>query len=134
MASPRFSPIPDELNALSRLVLDCAIKVHRTLGPGLLESSYRACLAHELRTREVLVECEIPLPIHYQDVVLDCGYRLDMLINGVIIVELKTVNSLLAIHQSQLLTYLRHANKRLGLLINFNEVLLKNGIRRVING
>jgi GxxExxY protein len=74
------------------------------------------------------------LPIHYQDVVLDCGYRLDMLINGVIIVELKTVNSLLAIHQSQLLTYLRHANKRLGLLINFNEVLLKNGIRRVING
>ena len=134
MASPRFSPIPDELNALSRLILSCAIKVHKALGPGLLESSYRACLAHELRTRGVSVECEKPLPSRYEGVLLDCGYRLDMLVNGGIIVELKTVDSLLAIHQSQLLTYLRHAGIRLGLVINFNEILLKNGIRRVING
>ena len=134
MASPRFSPVPDELNNLSRLVLECAIKVHRVLGPGLLESSYRACLAHELHARGVSVQCEIPLPVRYEGVQLDCGYRLDMLVSDEIIVELKTVDSLLAIHQSQLLTYLRHSGKRLGLVINFNEVLLKNGVRRVING
>ena len=134
MASPRFSPIPQELNALSRLILDCAFKVHKTLGPGLLESSYRACLAHELKTKGVSVECEVPLPLRYAGVALDCGYRIDMVVDNQIIVELKTVESLLAVHQSQLLTYLRHSGKRLGLVINFNEVLLKNGIRRVING
>ena len=134
MASPRFSPIPDELNALSKVILDCAIKVHKKLGPGLLESSYRACLAHELKTRGVSVECEVAPPVQYEGVALDCGYRLDMLVNDQIIIELKTVEALLAIHRSQLLTYLRHANKRLGLVINFNEVLLKNGIGRVVNG
>jgi GxxExxY protein len=134
MASPRFSPIPDELNALSKMILDSAVQVHKNLGPGLLESSYRVCLAHEIITRGVTVECELPLPIKYGGVVLDCGYRLDMLVGGAIIVELKTVEEIVALHQSQLLTYLRHANKRLGLLINFNSVLLKDGIRRVING
>src|ERR1700761_6481756 len=128
MASPRFAPIPDDLNAIAKAIVDSAIKVHKNLGPGLLESSYRACLTHELRSRGFSVECELPLPIQYEGIKLDCGYRIDMLVNGSVIVELKTVDAVLAVHRSQLLTYLRHAKKRLGLLINFHEVLLKNGI------
>jgi GxxExxY protein len=133
LASPGFEPIPTELNELSRLILDCAFTVHKALGPGLLETTYRLCLTHEIRKRGVLVERELALAVVYDGLSLESGYRIDMLIGGQIIVELKAVESILAVHQAQLLSYLKHSGKRLGLLINFNSVLLKNGIRRVVN-
>ncbi len=133
MASPALQELPDELNELSRLVLDCAFKVHKVLGPGLLEGSYRLCLAHELRRRGLKVEAEVPLPINYEGILLETGYRLDLLVNGVLVIELKAIDAILPVHRAQLLSYLKHSNKRLGLLINFNCVLLKNGIRRVIS-
>jgi GxxExxY protein len=133
VATPTLQVVPDELNNLSRVVLDSAFKVHKALGPGLLESSYRVCLAHELKRNGLKIETEIAVPIRYEGILLGTGYRLDLLVNEVLVVELKAVDSLLAIHQAQLLSYLKHSDKRLGLLINFNSVLLKNGIRRVIN-
>jgi GxxExxY protein len=133
VATPTLQVVPDELNNLSRVVLDSAFKVHKALGPGLLESSYRVCLAHELKRNGLKIETEIAVPIRYEGILLGTGYRLDLLVNKVLVVELKAVDSLLAIHQAQLLSYLKHSDKRLGLLINFNSVLLKNGIRRVIN-
>jgi GxxExxY protein len=133
VASPTFQAAPDELNNLSRIVLDGAFKVHKALGPGLLENSYRLCLTHELRRQGLKVATEIAVPINYEGIVLDAGYRLDILVSDALVVELKAVEALLAIHQAQLLSYLKHSDKRLGLLINFNSVLLKDGIRRVIN-
>jgi GxxExxY protein len=133
VATPTLQVVPDELNNLSRVVLDSAFKVHKALGPGLLESSYRVCLAHELKRNGLKIETEIAVPIRYEGILLGTGYRLDLLVNKVLVVELNAVDSLLAIHQAQLLSYLKHSDKRLGLLINFNSVLLKNGIRRVIN-
>ena len=133
VATPTFQPIPDDLNELSRVVVDCALKVHKALGPGLLESSYRQCLVHELHRQNLRVQTEVPLPIRYEGIVLESGYRIDIMVNDTIVVELKAIDDLLAIHHAQLLSYLKHSGKRLGLLINFNCVLLKNGIRRVIN-
>ena len=129
-----FTHVPEELNELSQIVVDAAFKVHKHLGPGLLESTYRLCLVHELKLRGLEVRQEVALPINYEGLKLDAGYRADILVNGEIIVELKATECLLAIHQAQLLSYLKHSNKRLGLLINFNTVLLKNGIRRIVNG
>ena len=134
MASPRFQPIPDELNALSKVVLDCAFKVHKALGPGLLETTYRLCLCHELKKAGLRVQSEVELPVKYDGVILESGYRIDVIVNEEIVLELKACEGLLAIHQAQLLSYLKHSGKRLGLLINFNSILLKEGIRRVING
>lgn len=135
MASPpRFQPVPHDLNALSRVILDCAFRVHKALGPGLLETTYRMCLTHELRKAGLKVEAEVALPVSYDDTVLDGGYRIDLLVNDTIVLELKALDALMAIHQAQLLSYLKHSGKRLGLLINFNTVLLKNGIRRIVNG
>jgi GxxExxY protein len=133
LASPGFEPLPTELNQLSRLILDCAFTVHKSLGPGLLETTYRLCLTHEIRKRGVLVERELALPVVYDGLSLESGYRIDMLVGRLIIVEIKAVESIIAVHQAQLLSYLKHSGKRLGLLINFNSVLLKDGIRRVIN-
>lgn len=122
-----------ELDRIAGQVVDSAIAVHRALGPGLLESAYEVCLAFELRDRGLVVVQQSELPINYRGVQLDASYRLDLLIENEVIVELKAVEELLPIHTAQLLTYLRLSDKRLGLLINFNVDLLKNGIKRLAN-
>ena len=122
-----------ELNDLSEKIIGCAIKVHRALGPGLLESTYEVCLVHELKKAGLKAERQISLPVIYDGIQLDAGYQLDILAEDTIILELKSVENLLPIHEAQLLTYLKLANKKLGLLINFNVTLLKNGIKRKIN-
>jgi GxxExxY protein len=116
----------------SRVVIGAAIDVHRALGPGLLESTYEACLCFELTDRNIPFVRQQPLPIRYKSELNDCGYRLDLVVQGCLIVELKSVDKLLPIHKAQLLTYMKLSNIRLGLLINFNVVLLKDGIRRLI--
>ena len=113
--------------------MECAFKVHTKLGPGLLESAYEICLFHELRKRGLQVSCQVSLPIEYDGIKLDAGYRLDMLVNESVIIELKSVDSLLPIHTAQLLSYLKLSGKKLGLLINFNVVHLRQGIKRVVN-
>ena len=118
---------------VSGIIIGAAIDVHRALGPGLLESAYEACLAYELIERGMQVERQKELPVTYKEVNLDVGYRLDLVVNGVVVVELKAVNRLAPIHQAQLLSYLKLSGLKLGLLINFNETVLKNGIRRLAN-
>ncbi|HEC36572.1 MAG TPA: GxxExxY protein, partial [Anaerolineae bacterium] len=110
-----------------------AIEVHRALGPGLLESAYEACLTFELAQRGLQVERQRPLPVVYQEVKLDCGYRLDLLVEEAVIVEVKAVDRLMPIHQAQLLSYLKLSGCKVGLLINFNVKVLKDGIRRMVN-
>ena len=122
-----------ELNEISGQVIGAAITVHRELGPGLLESAYESCLAYELRQRGLTVEEQIPVPVVYKGIKLECGYRLYLLVEKRIIVELKAVDALLPIHDAQLLTYLKLCKLRLGLLINFNVPILKNGIKRLLN-
>lgn len=120
-------------NELAKLVIGCAIKVHRELGPGLLESAYQACLFYELVKEDLLVEKEKPLPLVYDEVKLDCGYRLDLIVERKLIVEIKSVEALNDIHLAQVLTYLKLSECKLGLLINFNSLLLKDGIKRIVN-
>lgn len=120
------------LEAIATDTVDAVFSVHSELGPGLLESAYEACLKHELVDRGHAVESQIPQPVHYRGLNLDVGYRLDLLIDNELIVELKTVDQLLPIHHAQLLTYLKLSNRTLGLLINFNSPLIKNGIKRVV--
>ena len=118
---------------LSRQVISSAIEVHRVLGPGLLESAYQVCLCHELALRGLKFRTEVPLPVQYKAVKLDCGYRIDFVVDEKIAIELKSVEKLAPIHESQLLTYLRLSGLRVGLLINFNVRILRQGIiRRVI--
>ena len=118
---------------LTDKIIGAALEVHRTLGPGLLESTYVACLAHELALRGLPFEKERPLPVRYKDVLLDCGYRLDFLIDGKVIVELKSVDQLVPIHTAQLMTYMRLLGCQVGLLMNFNTEKLRDGlVRRVI--
>jgi GxxExxY protein len=121
-------------NELSKIVFDAALKVHKALGPGLLESAYQECLYHELKKTELFVQKEKPLPLIYETVKLDCGYRLDIIIEDKLIIEVKSVESLTDIHLAQVLTYLKLSNCKLGLLINFNVLMIKDGFRRVING
>lgn len=120
-------------NELAKLAIGCAIKVHKELGPGLLESAYQACLYYELLKADLSVVKEKPLPLIYDDVKLDCGYRLDLVIENKLILEIKSVESLNDIHLAQVLTYLKLSDCKLGLLINFNSVLLKDGIKRIVN-
>jgi GxxExxY protein len=120
----------EETSALTGTIIGAAIEVHRALGPGLLESAYEACLIYELRLRRLKVESQKPLPIFYKDVMLDCGYRLDLVVDDQVIVEIKSVNGIAAIHEAQLLSYLRLSECKIGLLINFNMKILKDGIRR----
>ncbi len=122
-----------EENEISRKIIGAAIEVHHQLGPGLLESSYQHCLFHELRSRGIRVRNEVPLPIVYKGEKLDAGYRLDLLVEDKVIVEVKSAEELAKIHLAQVLTYLKLKDKKLGLLINFNTLLLKDGIRRVVN-
>jgi GxxExxY protein len=120
-------------NELSKIVFDCALKVHQTLGPGLLESAYEECLFYELKKTGLDMQKQKPLPLIYEEVKLDVGYRLDIIIENKLILEIKSVDTLNDIHFAQLLTYLKLTNCKLGLLINFNVVLVKNGIKRVVN-
>ncbi|MDB9313586.1 GxxExxY protein [Spirulina sp. CS-785/01] len=123
----------EEANRLSRVVIGAAIEVHRELGPGLLESTYERCLQYELEQRGVQVESQVPQSVSYKGVQLDCGYRLDLLVEDLLIVELKTVDTLQPVHTAQLLTYLKLRKLWLGLLINFNVPILKQGIKRLAN-
>jgi GxxExxY protein len=122
-----------EIEEVGKQIIDAAIKVHRTLGPGLLESAYQTCLSYELRKRGLHVECEVLQSVQYDGVQIDAGYRLDMLVENQVIIENKAVDSLLPIHEAQLLTYLRLRNCRLGYLINWHVPLVKNGIKRMVN-
>jgi len=121
------------LDAITEAAIGAAITVHRALGPGLLESAYEAALAFELTDRGLSVERQKPLPVRYRDVLLDCGYRLDLLVQDAVVIEIKAVEALLPIHRAQLLTYLKLSGCRVGLLINFNVKVLKNGIVRMVN-
>jgi len=116
---------------LAGKIIGAAIEVHKALGPGLLESAYEACLIYELRLRRLKVEHQKPLPIFYKDVLLDCGYRLDIVVEEEVIVEVKSVSSIAPIHEAQLLSYLKMSDYKTGLLINFNIQLLKDGVRRM---
>jgi GxxExxY protein len=120
-------------NEIGSIVIDKALSVHRELGPGLLESTYQACLAFELIKSGLLVEKEKALPVIYDQVKLDCGYRIDLQVEQKVIIEIKSVEALNDIHLAQILTYLKLSNNKLGYLINFNVPLLKNGIKRVVN-
>lgn len=121
-------------NRLGDLILDCAFEVHRKLGPGLLESTYQACLAHEIERTGLEVIREAGLPVVYKDVHLQCGYRLDLWVNRKVVIEIKVVEALNDIHLAQVLTYLKLSDNRLGYLLNFNVCKMKQGIRRVVNG
>jgi GxxExxY protein len=121
-----------EFDELSRRVIGCAIEVHRNLGPGLLESTYRQRLACELSHAGIPFQMEVPLPVRYKEMLLDCDYRIDLLVGGDLIVEIKCVETLLPIHQAQILTYMRLSKIPVGLLINFNVTKLQNGIKRFV--
>jgi GxxExxY protein len=129
--TPRKDLSKDE-ERVATLIVDAAIKVHRALGPGLLESAYEACLAHELKQRGLTVETQVPVPIRYEGLMLDGGFRLDMLVDGIAIIELKALEKVLPIHDAQLLTYLKLSGRRLGFLLNFNVPVMKNGISRFV--
>ena len=121
-----------EFDELSRSVIGCAIEVHRTLGSVLLESAYRECLACELSPGPIPFQMEVSLPVRYKDILLDCGYRIDLIVGGTLIVETKCVETLLPIHQAQILTYMPLSKIPIGLLINFNVTKLQNGIKRFV--
>lgn len=121
-------------NELAKIVVDAALKIHKALGPGLLESVYQSVLAHELRTRGLKVETEVSIPVVYETVTRETAFRADLIIDGCLLIELKSVEQITPVHQKQVLTYLRLTDIKLGLLINFNEELIKNGTRRVVNG
>jgi GxxExxY protein len=123
----------DKLDQITRRIIGAAIEAHKALGPGLLESAYQACLAFELRERGFKVEEQEPLPVIYKSVHVDCGYRMDLVVESLIVVEIKAVEQLAPIHQAQLLSYLRISGKRVGLLINFHARILKQGLKRIVN-
>ncbi|MGA3326861.1 MAG: GxxExxY protein [Terriglobia bacterium] len=124
-------PIPEKTDKVASEIVDAAFTVHTTLGPGLLESIYELCLLHELKKRGLKVERQVSLPVVYDDVRLDAGLRLDLVVENLVLVELKAVEMLLPIHKAQVLTYLKLSSHRLGLLLNFNSVLIKQGIQRI---
>jgi GxxExxY protein len=121
-----------EFDDLSNRVIGCAIEVHRHLGPGLLESAYEQCLAHELSRNSIAFQLQLAQPVRYKDVLLDCGYRIDILIENQLVIELKSVQKLSGIHEAQLLTYMKLAEIKIGLLMNFNVTKLKEGIKRFV--
>ena len=121
-----------KFDELSNKVIGCAIEVHRELGPGLLESAYEQCLAYELNRAEVPFKLQVAIPVEYKQIKLDCGYRIDLLADDQLIVELKSVDQMLKIHEAQLLTYMKLAGVRVGLLINFNVDVLRKGVRRFV--
>ncbi len=132
MAKSAIVPIPQEMENAARAIVDSAYRVHSGLGPGLIESVYEACLVHELSKRSIFVERQVKLPVVYDGVQLDAGLRLDLRVEGSVIVEIKAVERLLPVHEAQLLTYLKLTELRLGLLLNFNVPRIKDGIRRMV--
>ena len=122
-----------EINEITKNIIGAAIEVHRTLGPGLLESTYEACLFYELEQKGLYVERQVELPIKYKNVSLETGYRIDLIVENDVIVELKSVKELLPVHTAQIITYLKIANKAKGLLMNFNEARLIDGVKRITN-
>ncbi len=122
-----------DIEEVGRQIVDAAIHVHRALGPGLLESAYQKCIAHELRKRGLVVASEVPLPVTYDGTTIEVGYRLDLLVEDLVVVENKTVESLLPIHEAQILTYLKLSGKKLGFLLNWNVPLMKTGIKRMVH-
>ena len=132
-----FAPLREKImteNEVAKVIVDCAYRVHTTLGSGLLESVYEAALAHELGKRGFQVERQKPLPVVYENIRLEEGFRADLVVSDLVIVELKSVEEVAPVHKKQLLTYLRLADKRLGLLINFGVAKIKDGISRIVNG
>ena len=121
------------INILSEKIIGAAIEVHKNLGPGLLESIYEECLCFELSQIDLNIKRQLPLPIIYKNVKLDCGYKLDIIVEDAIILEIKAVENIMPVHEAQLLTYLKLINKKLGLLLNFNVPVLKEGIKRIVN-
>ena len=121
------------LNDLSEKIIGAAIEVHREIGPGLLESAYEECLCFEIRQRGVSLERQVPLPVCYKGIRLDCGYRLDILAEDSVVIELKTVGSIQPVHEAQLLSYLRLSDRRLGLILNFHVPFMKRGIKRIVH-
>jgi len=122
-----------DINKITGVIVDAAMTVHSELGPGLLESTYEACLMHELKFRNIKSQNQLVLPVVYRQSQIDTGYRIDLLVENEVIIELKAVEKLLPIHEAQLLTYLKLSNKKIGLLINFNSLRLKHGIKRIAN-
>jgi GxxExxY protein len=123
----------DKLDLITRRIIGAAIEVHKALGPGLPESAYQTCLAYELQERGFKVEQQLPLPVIYKNVKLDCGYRLDLVVEDSVILEIKAIQELAPIHDAQLLSYLRLSGKTVGLIINFHVRVLKDGLKRVVN-
>lgn len=121
-----------EINDITGKVVGCAIEVHKNLGPGLLESAYEECLSFELRNSGLKIERQKPIPVVYKEIKLDCGYRIDILVEDKVVVELKTVEVINPVHEAQILTYIKFSNMKIGLLINFNVFRLKDGIKRYI--
>ncbi|HVN55272.1 MAG TPA: GxxExxY protein [Anaerolineaceae bacterium] len=121
-----------EINEITRAIIGAAIRVHKELGPGLLESAYEACLEYELKEQGLSVEAQKALPVRYRDVTLDCGYRMDLLVEDLVVVEVKSIEGVLPIHEAQILSYLKLSGKQVGLLINFNVKILKNGVHRFV--
>ena len=136
MISPQRTLRNAEINldSITGIIIDAAMKVHSALGPGLLESAYEACLKYELSKRNLVVESQVILPVFYDGIRIDAGYRIDLLVENEIILELKAVEKIIPIHEAQLLSYLKLSNKQVGLLLNFNVLHLKDGITRVVNG
>ena len=129
----RINPIPSHTEEIVKAVLDSAFQVHTTLGPGLLESVYEACMIHELNLRGIQAKSQVTLPVIYKGMKVDSGFRLDLLVDDCVIIEIKSAESISAIYSAQLLTYLRLTGIRLGLLLNFNVIHLRDGIKRIIN-
>ena len=125
-------PIPDAVNETSGFVVDAAFQVHKTLGPGLLESVYEECLLYELANRGLDVRRQVQVPLIYKELQFDCGFRIDLLVSDEVVVEIKAVDAVLPVHLAQILTYLKITEKRVGLLINFNKTKIKNGIHRFV--
>jgi GxxExxY protein len=123
----------EEIEEIAKQLVDCLFKVHRVLGPGLLESTYQTCMAHELRLRGFHVRCEVALPVRYEGIDIEAGYRIDMLVEDCIIVENKSVQKMPQIPEAQLLTYLKLSGRKLGFLVNWNVPLIKDGIKRMVN-
>lgn len=120
-------------NEISKIVFDCALKLHKSLGPGLLESAYEECLVYELKKHDLNVYKQKPLPLVYESVKLDVGYRVDIMVNNKVVIEVKSVEAISDIHVAQVITYLKLSDCKLGMLINFNVPLIKNGIKRIVN-
>lgn len=121
-----------DINMLTEKIIGCAIKVHKLIGPGLLESAYEVCLVYELQKIGLSVERQKPVPVVYEEIKLDCGYRIDILVESTVVIELKTIDSFNPVHEAQVLTYMKFAKKRIGLRINFKVKLLKTGIKRYV--